>query len=99
MYKTQDEMQNEISHAAPLNTDVVAQRVGDSLILLHLKSNRFYELNSTAARLWELLGEGCALTEIHQRLRSEFDVNDADLDRNISGMMNSLQKEGLINGE
>ena len=36
--------------------DVVARRMGRTGVLVDLRSSRIFELNNTAARVWELLG-------------------------------------------
>ena len=45
------------------------------MILLHLRTNRFFELNRTGARFWELLGSGLALQEIREKMMEEFEVD------------------------
>lgn len=65
-------------------------------MLVHLGTNRIYTLNSTAARLWELLGEGCDRTEIERRMSEEFDVDAATLAEEVDRVLTSLTAEGLV---
>ncbi len=77
--------------------DVVSRRLGDELVLVHLGSNRIFRLNRTAARLWELIGEGVATdTELLQALRSEFDVGEDELRGEIDGTLERLKRQGLL---
>jgi coenzyme PQQ synthesis protein D (PqqD) len=76
--------------------DVIAQRIGEEVALLHLKTNRFYELNRTAARLWELLGTGYDLANIHAQLLLEFDVHPAQLTSDLESILASLRAENLV---
>ena len=55
--------------------EVLAHRMGQELMPLHLGTNHFFELNRTAARLWELLAAGCGRAELHRRLAEEFAVH------------------------
>lgn len=76
--------------------DVVAKRLGDSVVLVHMGTNRISELNRTGARLWELLTEGYDRAEIEERMLQEFDVNRAQLTAEIDALLSSLQAEGLV---
>jgi len=76
--------------------DVVAQRVGDEIVLVHLKTDRIFALNPTGARLWELLSECCDESEVHRRLLAEFEVTEDQLARDIGDLLADLQKEQFI---
>ena len=58
-----------------INPEVIAQRVEDDLVLVHLDTNQIYNLNDSAARLWELLEAGLDLDEAKQQLIQEFEVS------------------------
>ena len=78
------------------NSDVVSQRVGNDVVLVHLKSNRIFELNVTGARLWELISFGHNITEIEREMIRDFDVEPERLARDINEMLASLKKEELL---
>lgn len=67
--------ETKIQHA----TSVVWRRVDDSIILVHLGTNKSYELNRTGGRLWELLDEGFTYGDALAALRSEFEVGEEQL--------------------
>ena len=82
-----------------LTRDVLAKRVDDEIVLVHLETNRIYELNRTAAFLWDALGAGSTQAELEERLALEFDVerdSSPARSRNCSG---SLTSERLIRTE
>ena len=76
--------------------DAVYNRVGDQAVLIHMRTNRIYELNRTGVRFWELLSAGHDLAETQQLMLQEFDVTQADLVAEIEAMLTSLKGEGLI---
>lgn len=76
--------------------DAVYNRVGDQAVLIHMGTNRIYELNRTGVRFWELLSDGHDLLEIQQIMLQEFDVAQADLLAEIETMLASLKNEGLV---
>ena len=78
------------------NPEVIMQRMGEQVMLLHLRTNHFYELNRTAARLWELLNEGNNRPQIHAQLLNEFDVDSADLAAEVEVVLMSLREKDLV---
>jgi Coenzyme PQQ synthesis protein D (PqqD) len=79
-----------------VNPDVLFQRLENDAVLLHMKTDRFYNLNRTGARFWELVSEGHDLVHIQEQMLREFDVEPATLEKEIKDMIVSLQKEGLV---
>jgi hypothetical protein len=78
------------------NPDVIFRRLGDDIVLFHLETDRFYELNGTAARFWELLNSGHDVARARQQLLEEFVVDPDQLATEAEALLNSLRKEDLI---
>ena len=76
--------------------DVICQRMGKVIVLLNLRTDRFYELNPTAARVWELVSEQADTSLIENTLLSEFEVEPVQLGNDIRMLIASLKQEGLI---
>ena len=76
--------------------DVVAQRLGDDLMLVQLATDRIYSLNGTAARLWELVSTGLSADAIETRLGREFAVEPARLRRDVTRILASFAKNDLV---
>lgn len=76
--------------------NVVAERVHEDLVLVHLRTNRIYSLNPTAARVWELLSESFSVARIQATLRAEFDVDDHQLSSEMEALLASLSAEQLM---
>lgn len=79
--------------------DVISERFGEEVVLLNLKTNRFFALNKTGARLWELLASGEQLDEIEKKLHREFDVDEAELTANVQRMLKAMERERLVRFE
>ena len=79
-----------------LNPEVMAQRVGDDLVLVHLGSNQIFELSSSAAQLWELLASGLGLTEALQQLLADYDVTPAHLEEDVLKTLRTLEAAQLV---
>ena len=67
--------------------NVLAKRVDDEIVLVHLETNRIYELNRTASFLWDALAAGATQAELEQRLALEFDVEREQLAREIDELL------------
>jgi coenzyme PQQ synthesis protein D (PqqD) len=79
--------------------DVVARRLDDEVVLVHLGTNRIYSLNVTGARYWELLEQGLDHTVIVQRMLDEFVVDETRLEQEIAEITAHLVREGLVTVE
>ena len=99
--KTDEESEKKSSpisqrQSLKVNPDVLFQRLENDAVLLHMKTDRFYNLNRTGARFWELLNEGHDLVRIQEQMLREFDVEPAALEKEIKDMIVTLQKEDLV---
>jgi len=83
-------------YAVRRQDDVVSRKIGDRLVVVNLQTNRIYELNPTASRLWELLETGRDRAELEQAILEEFDVREPDLSVNLDETLTLLSSEGLI---
>lgn len=78
---------------------VVSSRLGDAGVLVHLQTNRIFEVNATGLRIWELAGQGRRLDEIEATLQREFDVEPAQLHDELNALVDELSREGLVNDD
>jgi hypothetical protein len=83
-------------HAVKPNSNVLFKRLGDETVLFHLQTDRFYELNGTAARFWELLHAGCDVAEIRERMLQEFEVDPDQFTGEADTLLAFLTQEDLV---
>ena len=76
--------------------DVVVRRVGETAVVVHLGSNRIYELNDTGARVWELASDGVTVDALIDRLQHEFDGDRSQLAAEVAGIVDDFVREGLF---
>ena len=78
--------------------DVVVRRVGETAVVVHLGSNRIYELNDTGARVWELASDsdGVTVDTLIDRLQHEFDGDRSQLAAEVAGIVDDFVREGLF---
>jgi hypothetical protein len=79
-----------------ISPSVVAKRLGDETVILHLGSGTYFGLDSVGARIWELISEGKSTLEILDVMLNEYDVSRKDLERDITALINDMLAQGLI---
>ena len=94
---------NSIMGEAPFSSlrlrpglDVLSQRYDDSVVLLNLGTDRFFHLNRTAARFWELLSEGYNPVQIFEAMSREFDIAEPQLAAEMTALIAELRAEDLV---
>jgi len=76
--------------------DVVWKDVDGEVVLVHLETNRIYELNRTGARLWTLLNEGRSVEEAEKILTEEFAVDDQTAHTETAALLEDLLRQQLV---
>ncbi len=76
--------------------EVVARRVGEETVMLHLANGTYYALDPVGARAWHVLEQGRTLSETCDVLEAEYDVPRAQLERDVLDLVDSLASHGLV---
>lgn len=76
---------------------VIARDMGGAAVLIHLDTNRIFELNTTGARVWALIQEGRTRDQIVTTLRTEFAAG-AEVESTVDDLLDHLGREKLIDG-
>ena len=79
-----------------INPDAVANRMGDHMVVVHIGTDRIFELNSTAARIWDLLSGGFSRGEIQRMISQEFNEPETLVAKQIEDLLASLISENII---
>lgn len=79
--------------------EVLARKVRDEIVLVHMGRNEIFALNRTGARLWELLSEGRTRSAAVEQLRTEFDASVEVVERETDTLIALLEREGLVEFE
>jgi hypothetical protein len=76
--------------------DALAATLSDGAVLLHLHSKRYFSLNESGTRIWELLQQETEIDAIVAALVAEFDVSAAAAREAVEGLIRELLDERLI---
>ena len=88
-----------IRPASPLlrpAADIVARQLGEFAVVIHLATNGIYELNSTGARIWDLVGNGATVETTLETLAAEFDMAPETVRTEVDDIIKELLDEGLL---
>ena len=75
---------------------VMSQRLGNETVLIHLRSDRIFQLNDTGTRIWELMETGQDLATIQQKLLEDYDIEAVKLNQEIADLLAVLMLEELV---
>ena len=79
--------------------DVVATRVGEETVLVHLGTDRVLSLNGTAARVWELVSAGCDRASLERRLLGEYRVTPERLAEDLDHLLSAFRAQDLVRAD
>ncbi len=78
------------------NPEVIAKRLENTTVLVHLPTSNIFELNETGTRIWELVGEGLETGTIVSRLTTEFEVDHEQAEAQVREVVSRLHANGLV---
>jgi hypothetical protein len=68
-------------------------------VLLNLHTERYFGLDETGTRMWQLLTEASSIDAAYQELLAEFDVEAGLLQTHLSELLGRLVENGLLQVE
>ncbi len=79
-----------------LAEQVVVDRLGDSMVAVQLGTDKIFDLNETAARLVELLGEGRTAGEAADVIAGEYDATLDAVRQDVVSTISTLVDETIL---
>lgn len=76
--------------------DVLFRILGDEAVILNLSTGVYFGLDDVGTRIWQLLSEHGSTEKILQSLRGEYEVEDAQLRRDVDDLIRRLADHGLV---
>lgn len=86
----------KLSDKVTIPAPVMARQVGDETVILDLASGTYFGLDPVGARIWQLMGEKKALSEICDTMLDEYDVTRDAIERDVVELAQRLSAQGLI---
>ena len=81
-------VRKQVQHEAKLSES--------SLALLDAEAGKYFGLEDTAARIWQLVSEPRSVQQIVETLMQDYDVDDTTCRRDVAVFLDDLAAQGLI---
>ena len=79
-----------------ISKDVLSQEVAGETVLLDLASESYFGLDEVGTRIWQLLQEGAGREQLIDTLLVEYEVERAELERDVGKLLDGLADAGLV---
>lgn len=74
----------------------VSSELGNEVAILDFREGTYYGLDSVGARIWSLIQEPKAVTEIRDTLVNEYEVEPERCERDLLALLQNLADRGLV---
>ena len=78
------------------NGELVFREVDGETVMLSVETGKYYGLDSAGGRIWELIEQPMAASELCDRLLEEFDVGREECERDLLSVLSQLADEQII---
>jgi Coenzyme PQQ synthesis protein D (PqqD) len=78
---------------------VLVRHLDGESVLLNLETEKYFGLDATGTRMWELLTSSPSIEAAFARLREEFEAEPELLRTHLTELLNRLLEYGLLNIE
>lgn len=76
--------------------EVVSRVLDGEAMILDLRSGTYFGLNAVGTRIWELIGRGATPRQIRATLCDEFEVDEPSASRDLTELLATLCRKGLL---
>jgi hypothetical protein len=76
--------------------DVMAQTIGNEMVILALDTNMYFGLDPVGARMWELIEAGNSLAQVRDTMVEEYAVEREVLERDLLSLAGELIEKKLV---
>ncbi len=79
-----------------VNETLLAERVGEEMVLVEPESGQYFQLNVVATRMFEMILSGDSETEIVKQIGKEFEAETQIIHTDLIKLVDSLLERGLM---
>jgi polyhydroxyalkanoate synthesis regulator phasin len=78
------------------NNEVFASEIDDEVVMMHVKTGKYYGLDDIGSRIWELMETKIQVQEIINQLMKEYEVSQQECEKDVLELMENLKAQDLI---
>lgn len=75
---------------------VLFSQLDDALLAIDAQQGYVYSLNESAGKVWQMIQEPTAVSEVCSRLRDEYAVDESTCQRSVLALLDDLCNAGLV---
>lgn len=87
----------EFANRVVIPSHVLVRCLDGESVLLNLETEKYFGLDSTGTRMWELVTTSPTIELAYGRLVEEFDVEPELLRNHLGELLSELRENGLLN--
>lgn len=76
-------------------TEHVETRVGDQTLMMSVAHGKYFSVDATAGRIWDMIEQPVALNDVVATLVREYDVSQDDCEAQVKSFVGDLISNGL----
>ncbi len=76
--------------------EALHSEIGDDVVALHVRQGHCYGMDNVAADVWRMLDRPIGLSEICDRLKERYEVDDLTCRQEVGRFIEAMRKEQLI---
>ena len=76
--------------------DVLETDIDNETVMMDIDQGRYFGLNRSATRIWEVLAEPVVIEDLVELLAAEFDVSREQCERDVMTFLEGLRARGLL---
>jgi hypothetical protein len=87
----------EFANRVVIPSHVLVRHLDGESVLLNLETEKYFGLDTTATRMWELVTNSPTIELAYGQLVEEFEVEPEVLRKHLGDLLSELRENGLLN--
>lgn len=75
---------------------LVAAESGEHLMMMDAETGGYYDLNASAALIWQALAQPCTVAELCARVQTRYEVDDETCRRSVEALLAQMLAETIV---
>jgi hypothetical protein len=86
----------DLNQRITISDEVLSTGVDDEMVLLDMKSEKYFGFDEVGAAIWQAMKKKDSLTEVYEVLLAEYRVKPEILKRDLLDFVKELEERGVI---
>ena len=78
------------------NTDILANQVGNEIVMMDMEKGKYYGTNRTGSYIWQILETPMTFPALCSRLAADFNIPEEKCTEEVKVFLQQMQSEGII---